>query len=91
MKDIPSADRPSSYIIRFEPNPVLQLLYEDVGIKSIFLDPEKKANTAQQKNALFDAFLHELATATSHEDRIPGQEIPLFVSSYLLRRIIEES
>jgi hypothetical protein len=49
MKDIPSADRPSSYIVRFEPNPILQLLYEDVGIKSIFLDPETKADTPTKR------------------------------------------
>ena len=86
MKDIPAADRPSSYIVRFEPNPVLQLLYEDVGIKSIFLDPDKKAETDKKKTYLLDEFLHELATMSSPNRRIPGQDMALFASSYLLKK-----
>ena len=40
MKDIRTEDRPTSYIVRFSPNAVLEKLYDEVGIKSIILDPE---------------------------------------------------
>src|SRR5205085_5246238 len=37
MRDVPEADRPSSCIVRFERNPVLEELYQGVGIKTLCL------------------------------------------------------
>jgi hypothetical protein len=95
MKDIPMEDRPLSYIVRFEPNPVLQLLYEDVGIKTIVLDPNSKANTNEKKGILLAEFLFELATrASSADEFIPGTHETLFLSKYAIdvcRNSIRES
>ncbi len=90
MKDIPPADRPSSYIVRFEPNPVLELLYEDVGIKTIVLDPERSAKTQAARTRLLTEFLHELATSAAGHGRIPGHESPLFVSEFLIDKIPQD-
>lgn len=38
MEDIPTADRRQSYIVRLERNPVLEELYEAVGLKTLVLD-----------------------------------------------------
>src|SRR5207248_6931685 len=40
MRDVPESDRLASYIVRFEPNLVLEQLYEAVGMKTIVIDPK---------------------------------------------------
>ncbi len=84
MKDIPPSDRPNSYIVRFEPNPILEMLYDDVGIKTIVLDPENEAKTNGQRSELFNEFMFELAFKSSIDAKIPGSQKQLFLSNFLL-------
>jgi hypothetical protein len=87
MKDIPTSDRPSSYIVRFGPNPILEVLYDDVGIKTIVLDPKHEAKTPESQNELFNEFMFELALRTSNEGKIPGTNKPLFLSMHAINKI----
>jgi hypothetical protein len=83
MKDIPLADRPSSFIVRFSPNAVLERLYEEVGIKTIFLDPEGAAKTSEEKSKLLSQFMLSLSTYASPSGVIPGQTGAQFFSNAL--------
>jgi hypothetical protein len=74
MKDIPVNERPTSFILRLNSNPALERLYEEVGIKTIVLDPNNKAITPEQKAALLNDFMFTLATLASRNCKIPGQE-----------------
>ncbi|MBL9170416.1 MAG: hypothetical protein JNN07_21955 [Verrucomicrobiales bacterium] len=85
-------DRPTSFIVRFTPNSVLQRLYAAVGIETICIDPDGTAQSPQEKSALLGDFLHRLATAASPDGLIPGSSSPLFLSSAFsatVRRILE--
>jgi hypothetical protein len=84
MKDIPIEDRPTSYITRLEPNPILERLYESVGIKSIVIDPQKKAKTNAEKARLLGAFMLVLSSQISDEGIIPGTKEYQFVSQALI-------
>lgn len=80
MKDIPQEDRPKSYIIRLDPNPVLEKLYSAVGIKTIILDPTGKHKSASEKNELLANFMFELANMASSNGNIPGTNRKLYLS-----------
>ncbi len=95
MEDIPTADRRQSYIVRLEPNPVLEELYEAVGLKTLVLDrpgaassPRRATAGSGDEIASLGAFLFELATrATSATgSRIPGTNHALYASSLTLER-----
>jgi hypothetical protein len=86
MRDVPKEDRPPSYIVRLEPNPVLEALFGDVGLRTILLDPESKANTQAKKTELLGTFLTSLASAAS-PSAIPGTGRPMFASSGLLQEL----
>jgi hypothetical protein len=84
MKDVSPEDRPTSYIVTFAYNPVLERLYDEVGIKTICLDKEGKAQTPAERTSLLSDFLTRLATLASHDGIIPGQpKVKLFYSSAL--------
>ncbi len=89
MKDIPSADRPRSYIVRFEKNPVLETLYESVGLRTIVLDPKGDAHTDEDRNKIFGQLMLELALRTSSSGRVSEQK-PAFISGGLIEAISDE-
>ncbi len=95
MKDVSPEDRPTSYIVTFAYNPVLERLYDEVGIKTICLDREGKAQTAAERTKLLSEFLTRLATLASHDGYIPGQsKVRLFYSTALtdgILRAVEEN
>lgn len=87
MKDIPPADRPISYIVRFEPNPVLEKLYMDVGIETIVLDPSNSASSEKERTDLFSEFMLELACRSSVDMKIPGTNDSMYLSKSIIDRI----
>jgi hypothetical protein len=89
MKDIPPEDRPTSFIVRLEPNPVLEKLYESVGIKTIVLDPHKKAKSNEAKIRLLSTFMFTLSSQIAPDGKIPGTREQQFVSIALLDTIRE--
>jgi hypothetical protein len=91
MEDVPESDRRPSYIVRFQPNTVLEALYKDVGLTTIVLDPESKAKTDADRTSLLGAFLSDLSAAASRNGWIPGtSKQRMFASKGLLRRIGKE-
>lgn len=94
MRDVAPEDRPTSYIVTFAHNPVRERLYDEVGIKTICLDREGKAETSEARTKLLSDFLARLASATSHEGHIPGQtQVKLFYSTALtdaINRAVQE-
>jgi hypothetical protein len=91
MKDVPEQDRPSSYVVRFEKNEVLEELYRAVGIKTIYLDPESKAKTTSEKTELLGEFMMELAMRVSDDGRMPGSRHQMFLSNGLIKQIQEQA
>ncbi|WP_167583209.1 SIR2 family protein [Kineococcus rubinsiae] len=97
MTDIPQADRRQSYIVRLESNPVLEELYEAVGLKTLVLDPDDAARLSDPYSRALrrssprirtlGAFLGQLATRASKEfQTIPGSLNQLFVSPQLIEQ-----
>lgn len=64
MKDVPEADRTPSYIVRTQPNPVLEELYRAVGLKTIVLSDEDRMLNTDDVSALHGDFLRRLAIAS---------------------------
>jgi len=89
MKEIPHEERPTSYIVRLQPNEPLEALYKSVGLQTIVLDPECKAMSPVQQAELLGDFLEQLATLASPSGTIPGQKAAMFVSPGLLQRATE--
>ncbi len=90
MKDIPKKDRQKSYIVKFNPNPVLEELYEAVGIETIVLDPEGKDKTKEQKVTLFARFMNDLVNAIN-EPNIPGHaDQKMFLAEIIIEDINEQ-
>ncbi len=91
MEDVPESDRKPSYIVRFEPNPVLEALYRHVGLTTIVLDPDAKAKTDEDRTELLGEFLTELSAAAADEGGIPGNPRQrMFASPGLISRAKEE-
>lgn len=90
MKDVPEGDRPTSYMVRIEPNPVLELLYFSVGLKTIVLDPKERATGAEDRTRLVGSFLRDLAIQASPNATIPGHSDSMFLSAGLIREVIED-
>jgi len=89
MRDVPERDRPPSYIVRLEPNPVLEALDESVGLRTVVLDPGGETATDAERSNLLAAFLADLAEAASNERRLPGTDRHLFLSAVHLDRLEE--
>lgn len=89
MRDVPEADRPSSYIVRFERNEVLEDLYSGVGIKTIYLDPDGNASTPEERTQLLSRFMLDLTVRVSKNGLMPESTTRMFVSRGLLDRIGE--
>jgi len=91
MKDIPIHERPTSFILRLNPNPALQKLYEEVGIKTIVLDPDNKATSFEQRAGLLNDFMFTIASLASPNCKILGQsEKKQFFSLALSNLILSE-
>lgn len=91
MRDVPRKDRLRSYIVRLESNPVLEALFEDVGLKTIVLDPNGDAAKAGRKDKLIGEFLAGLASLAAPDMRIPGSRgVKMFASRELLRDVAKE-
>ena len=87
MKDIPQEDRPSSYIVRFSKNIVLEKLYEEVGIKTIVLDPDNSSRDGDKRTQLLNDFMFLLSAQACPDVKIPGSDKHQYVSKALLNRI----
>jgi hypothetical protein len=87
MQDVPIKDRPPSYIVRLRPNPVLDSLYEAVGLKTVVIDPAGEADTADARNELLADFLLELALKCSPDGRIPGSQARAHLSRGLINQV----
>jgi len=90
MKDIPEEDRLQSYIVRIDPNPVLQDLDHSVGLKTIVLDEEATANTPELRTARLAEFLNLLGVRASPSSQMPGSNQPMYLSSHVLDRAERE-
>ena len=89
MRDVPEKDRLPSYIVRLDPNPVLEALFAEVGLRTIVLDPEGSAQTDSQKVDVLSDFLATLSSAASRDGKIPGTDQPMFASKRLLTSLTE--
>lgn len=83
MKDLKGS---KSYIVRLEPDPVLETLYEASGIQTIVLDPEGKT-TDEDKSELLADFMHELARQANSDGIIPCSVFEMNSSQALLKRV----
>ena len=86
MRDVPVPDRLPSYMVRFEPNPVLEALYDAVGLRTIALDPEGSTSTPEERTALLANFLFTLAAEASPAGVIPGTSTRMFASDFPTRQ-----
>lgn len=90
MQGVPPKDRQPSYIVRLRANPVLDALYETVGLKTLVIDPEEVANSPAEKDALLADFMLELALRCMPDGVIPGTDRKPFVSVGLVAHAEEE-
>lgn len=75
MQSVPSDDRPPSFIVRVNLNPVLEALDRAAGLTTIVLDPEARATSAEERQRLLEQFMVRLTFAaekTSKTDERPG-------------------
>ncbi len=89
MKDIRQEDRPTSFIVTFIRNPVLEKLSEAVGIETISLDPNTKSSPpSEEKTRLLNRFMFDLACASAPGGCILGRpNQPHFYSQTLTDEI----
>lgn len=87
MRDVPESDRPTSYIVRFERNEVLEDLYKAVGIKTICLDPNGTANTNDERTRMLGGFMLDLAASMSGDGYMPQSTTPMYLSKGLIEAI----
>lgn len=87
MRDVPESDRPTSYIVRFEKNDILDALYRAVGIRTICLDPEGKASNTDERTNILSRFMLDLSTNMNAESTLPQTATPMFMSSGLISSI----
>lgn len=84
MRDVPESDRPTSYIVRFERNEVLEDLYKAVGIKTICLDPDGVAKTNAERTQVLGGFMLNLAARMNNDSYMPQSNTPMFLSKGLI-------
>ena len=89
MREVDKSDLPTSYMVIITPNQVEEVLYGDVGLETIVLDPTGKADPEQYPILVGD-FLYELAGRVCNPN-IPGGDNTPFVSKTLLRRAASSS
>jgi len=87
MKDVPEQDRPSSFIVRFEKNEVLEDLYRAVGIKTIYLDEENELKGDLQRTAAVGKFMFDLSMRISEDSKMPGSDQSMYMSTGCLDEV----
>ncbi len=85
MKDIPEEDRRPSYIVRLEPNPVLQELDRAAGLRTIVLSNGVSPSSPEKRTALLSDFLYRLGLAASPQSKSRGE--PMYVSGRLIEMV----
>ena len=90
MRDVPEKDRLPSYIVRLDSNPVLEALFEDVGLRTIVLDPAGEAQSNEEKASLLGEFLEDLASEAASDGTIPGSDTRMFASRALLETAFDD-
>jgi hypothetical protein len=89
MQDVPAQDRLPSYIVRLRADPVLDRLYEEVGLRCVVIDPEGEASNREDRDALLAEFMLELSLqACAHVGGVSASE--QFVSHGLLNALRAE-
>ncbi len=83
MKDVPEADRTPSYIVRTQPNPVLEELYRAVGLRTIVLSDSTEELSPDEISSLHGEFLMRLVDGPSPD----ASRNKHFVSAARLDRI----
>ncbi|HEU0133151.1 MAG TPA: SIR2 family protein [Mycobacteriales bacterium] len=86
MKDVPTADRPISWIVRLHPNPVLEALYSSVGLRTIVLDPTKTVDHSEHARLLGE-FLSRLTITAFPQAVIPGSTLKMLTSYGLISQL----
>jgi hypothetical protein len=89
MREVPEKDRLPSFIVRLRANPVLDRLYEAVGLKTIVIDPDGAAEDDQAATACLSDFMLRLTTEVARRRQTPGGA-PMFLSRGLLSAIRSE-
>lgn len=86
MQDVPEQDRPVSWIVRFEPDPVQEALNLAAGIRTIILHPLKEIDGENYALRL-QAFLLDLSLAVARPTKadVSRNDIRQFVSSFVVR------
>lgn len=90
MRDVPEQDRPSSFIVRFERNEVLEELYRAVGIKTICLDPNGSAKNPADRTKLLGRFMLDLSLQSSDDAVMPGSDRRMYLSTGMISSVQEE-
>lgn len=85
MQDVSPEDRPTSYMVTFEPNPVLETLYQAVGISTIVLDPNGTVQSNEDRSRLLSDFIFDLSLQVC-DGTIPNSSMKPFISQTVLRR-----
>ncbi|WP_369745201.1 SIR2 family protein [Paenarthrobacter sp. AMU7] len=73
MSDVPTEERPHSFIVRLDADPVLERLDRSVGLTTIVLDPEANKKTPEEKTVLLERFMLQL-TLESHAEEQAGPD-----------------
>jgi hypothetical protein len=87
MKDIPESDRRPSYIVRLEDAPVLDALYESVGLKPIKLSGSRVPLPPEERTRLLGEFLMRLADKASKDSRQANLHVSKSAIALLHRQI----
>ncbi|MEV7663418.1 SIR2 family protein [Paenarthrobacter sp. NPDC089316] len=68
MSDVPADERPHSFIVRLDADPVLEKLDRSVGLTTIALDPQARDKTSEEKTILLERFMLQLSLEGQAED-----------------------
>lgn len=84
MASVPTDERPPSFIVRLAPNPILAALDGAVGLTTITLDPEGRADSPLKRQRLLEKFMLELTFTVDYETNLNDGHVPPFCSPALL-------
>jgi hypothetical protein len=89
MEEVPEKDRLPSFIVRLTANPVLDQLYEAVGLTTIVIDPDGAASDPSGANACLADFMLRLSMEVERARK--GKSVsPVLVSLGLIEAINRE-
>ncbi|GHS86726.1 hypothetical protein AGMMS50218_07150 [Actinomycetota bacterium] len=88
MRDVPDADRPVSWIVKFASDPVQEELNRAAGIRTIVLNHDRRFGEESSPTERLEAFLLDLSILASDASLIPGSMVRRqFISEALLHSI----